>query len=199
MWRSPERSSGQGRRCGHPAGGEDGRTWNFEQFGPRRTQALQGGLSGSEPFHWGGDVPDIDHLMTTVFMGRMGGGQPSPEQASALLGWLDQVKLVPAPAVNDAEAVSRGQALYESDEVGCIGCHQGPRLALNGSFDVGTGEALQVPPLRGVVYRAPYLHDGRAATLLDRFGPGGGGDEHGHTSQLSPDQVSDLIAYLSSL
>jgi len=44
------------------------------------------------------------------------------------------------------------------------------------------------------------LHDGRAATLRDRFDPAiGGGDQHGHTSQLSAAQLDDLLAYLASL
>ena len=38
-----------------------------------------------------------------------------------------------------------------------------------------------------------------APTLTDRFGPCGGGDQHGHTSQLTAAQISDLVAYLSTL
>jgi hypothetical protein len=43
------------------------------------------------------------------------------------------------------------------------------------------------------------MHDGCAATLRDRFGACGGGDNHGHTSQLTPAELDDLIAYLESL
>jgi hypothetical protein len=43
------------------------------------------------------------------------------------------------------------------------------------------------------------MHDGCAAKLLDRFGACGGGDKHGHTSQLQPAQLADLVAYLRSL
>jgi hypothetical protein len=43
------------------------------------------------------------------------------------------------------------------------------------------------------------MHDGCAPTLADRFGACGGGDRHGHTSQLTADQVADLVAYLDSL
>jgi len=64
---------------------------------------------------------------------------------------------------------------------------------------VGTGGEFQVPPLLGVGDRAPYLHDGCAPTLRDRFGPCGGGDEHGHTSHLGPADLDDLVAYLSTL
>jgi hypothetical protein len=68
---------------------------------------------------------------------------------------------------------------------------------------VGTTEArqsLQVPSLRGVGYRAPFLHNGCAATLRARFDPAcGGGDLHGKTSQLTDDQIGDLVSYLESL
>jgi hypothetical protein len=44
------------------------------------------------------------------------------------------------------------------------------------------------------------MHTGCAATLLDRFTPAcGGGDTHGHTSQLTSDQLDDLVAYLETL
>jgi cytochrome c peroxidase len=67
-------------------------------------------------------------------------------------------------------------------------------------LDVGTSGTFKVPSLIAVGYRAPYLHNGCAATLLDRFNPAcGGGDQHGHTSQLTPSQLSDLVAYLESL
>ncbi len=193
--------AGSGLACAscHPEGGEDGRVWKFETFGPRRTQPLQGGMRGTEPFHWSGDVLDVANLMDTVFTGRMGGGKASADQADALIGWLDRVPFLPPATPADPAAVARGQALYESSAVGCTDCHQGPRMALAGSFDVGTGSAMQVPPLRGVAYRAPFLHDGRAKTLADRFGSGGGGDKHGHTSQLSKSQIADLVSYLESL
>jgi hypothetical protein len=43
------------------------------------------------------------------------------------------------------------------------------------------------------------MHTGCAATLAGRFDPSCGGNAHGNTSQLSPDQVSDLIAFLETL
>jgi hypothetical protein len=64
----------------------------------------------------------------------------------------------------------------------------------------GQDQLMQVPSLIGVGYRAPLMHDGCAATLLDRFTPEcGGGDNHGRTSQLSANDLNDLIAYMQSL
>ena len=66
---------------------------------------------------------------------------------------------------------------------------------------MGTGGAFQVPSLRGGSLRGPFMHDGCAEDMLARFTlpDCGGGDQHGHTSQLSSDQLGDLIAYLSTL
>jgi hypothetical protein len=65
-------------------------------------------------------------------------------------------------------------------------------------MDVGTGGAFQVPPLVGVGWRTPLLHDGCAQTIADRFGrcatPG-----HGQIAELSSQDLSDLEMYLESL
>jgi hypothetical protein len=59
---------------------------------------------------------------------------------------------------------------------------------------------LQVPSLRGLGLRAPFMHDGCAKTLEERFTSDcGGGDKHGHTSHLTSAEISDLTAYLRSL
>jgi cytochrome c peroxidase len=63
---------------------------------------------------------------------------------------------------------------------------------------VGTGRKFKIPSLIGVAARAPFMHDGCAATLADRFGACGG-SEHGSTASLTPGQVSDLVAYMETL
>jgi hypothetical protein len=87
-------------------------------------------------------------------------------------------------------------------EVGCTTCHAGAHFTDNRTLAVGTlpsGAALQVPSLVAIGYRAPFMHDGCAATLLERFDPSCGGATHGNTAQLAPDQITDLVAYLESL
>jgi cytochrome c peroxidase len=95
--------------------------------------------------------------------------------------------------------IARGKALFESAATGCTACHRGVELTTNAIVDVGTGGPFKVPSLLGLGMRAPYMHDGSAKTLADRFGPAGGGDLHGHTSQLSQGDTLDMVAYLSSL
>ena len=116
----------------HPEGADDGRVWKFECIGERRTQPLHFGILGTEPFHWDGDMQSFDHLMSEVFVGRMSGGQPETDQVEAMAEWLDTVKAPTRGEPDDAIAVERGRALYNSPEVGCATCHSGPKLISTG-------------------------------------------------------------------
>lgn len=198
------RDSGAGIACAscHGEGGDDGHTWLFSGIGARRTQAVHVGLEGTAPFHWDGEMSDLSVLMEEVFVGRMGGVHQSEARLDALSRWLFALAPPPPSVAADNPAAERGRALFESTEVGCASCHSGDRLTNNESYDVGTGERgelLQVPSLRGVAYRAPFIHDGCAETLRDRFDPSCGGDQHGETSALTDAELDDLIAYLRSL
>jgi mono/diheme cytochrome c family protein len=185
----------------HPEGGDDGRVWQFANIGARRTQALNAGVMDTQPFHWDGDLGTMNDLMHEVFVNRMGGVEQPVDRVDALGAWLQQLEPVPASPAVDEGAVARGDALFHSDEVGCAGCHGGAALTTNATVDVGTGKAFQVPSLRAVAQRAPFMHDGCAATLTERFTDTecGGGDAHGRTSHLTPAEVDDLVAYLESL
>jgi hypothetical protein len=184
----------------HPEGHEDGRVWEFNGVGPRRTQSLRGHVGGTEPFHWNGDLGDFDALFGEVYRVRMSGPDLPTDKRSALFAWINSIPTVPHSPPADPAAVMRGQALFEDTKnVGCSTCHAGPELTNNATVDVGTGGSFQVPRLLGVGWRAPFLHDGCAPSLADRFGACGGGDQHGLTSQLTPAQKADLIAYLSTL
>jgi hypothetical protein len=199
------RDTGAGIACAscHGEGGDDGHTWLFRGLGARRTQSVNVGLAGTEPFHWDGDMHDLGTLMEEVFVGRMGGVHQSDERLGALQDWLFAQKPL-TPIVDAADpAAERGKALFESAATGCTGCHAGESLTNNESYDVGTGERagqrLQVPSLRGVGYRAPFIHNGCAETLRDRFDPSCGGAKHGNTAHLAEAEIDDLVAYLRSL
>jgi len=197
------RDAGGGIACAscHPEGGEDGHTWRFTGFGDRRTQALHVGLRDTAPFHWAGDLPNVGELMSEVFVGRMGGVRESSSRVSALSEWLFALR-APAPIRDGSdEAAQRGQALFQSSEVGCTNCHSGAKLTDNRSvaIDSVATTKLQVPSLIAVGYRAPFMHNGCAATLAARFDPKCGGDQHGNTAALSEAQRGDLVAYLESL
>jgi mono/diheme cytochrome c family protein len=184
----------------HPEGGDDGHVWHFDTAGARRTQNLRGGLLATAPFHWDGQMTDLTILMQTVLTGRMAGPLPTASQVTAVGQWLDALRPANKAPASDPAAVERGRALFNDATVGCFACHSGAHFTNNQNADVGTGRALQVPSLIDVASRAPYMHTGCAATLRDRFNPAcGGGDLHGHTSQLSSSQIDDLVTYLQTL
>jgi mono/diheme cytochrome c family protein len=192
---------GSGLACAscHGEALDDGHVWTFAGFGPRRTQNMRGGLLSTLPLHWEGDMPTFKHLVDDVMTGRMGGFTVEGKYADALATWIDaQPELT--LAVKDAAARDRGKALFESTTVACATCHSGPQLTNNKSADVGTGGTFQVPSLMGLGLRGPFMHDGCAKTLGDRFGAScGGGEAHGKTAALSQTQIADLVAYLESL
>ena len=195
------RDAGGGLACAscHAEGAEDGHVWNFNTVGLRRTQALHVGLEGTAPFHWNGEETDMDHLMEDVFVKRMGGVHQSGERLHSLTRYLFALQ-PPAAAIPDDElSVERGEALFMSADVGCASCHSGAKFTNNKSADVGTGGLLQVPSLRAIAYRAPFMHTGCAKTLRDRFDPACGGKEHGRTASLSEAQLGDLVAFLKTL
>jgi mono/diheme cytochrome c family protein len=187
----------------HPEGSQDGRVWNFDQVGARRTQtvAMNGLLSQTAPFHWSGDLDGMTKLMGEVFSSRMGGTPVGERRARLMLRWLDTLPALPTAEPSDALAVERGRALFNDETVACATCHSGSALTNNRSENVGSGALFQVPSLIGVASRPPFMHDGCAATLKERFTKTacGGGDQHGVTSHLNEAQIDDLVAYLESL
>jgi cytochrome c peroxidase len=189
----------------HPEGHDDGHVWVFDTLGSRRTPTVSGGVLATAPLHWSGDMSDLTDIMHEVFEKRMGGdpAQAGPRHVAAFAKWLQTLPAQPASPTGSQVQIDHGRQLFNSAETGCTRCHNGPHLTNNQTIDVGTGQAFQVPTLIGVAARAPFMHSGCAATLADRFDPNNascnGGDSHGNTSQLSPSDVTDLVAYLETL
>lgn len=112
-----------------------------------------------------------------------------------------------------AEA-ERGRTLFNDANVGCATCHSGPYYSDSSVqkpfklHDVGTGHddlsekigpAYDTPTLLGVYKTAPYLHHGKAATLLDVLTTANKDNRHGKTSHLGVSELNDLVAFMKSL
>lgn len=179
----------------HPEGRDDGHTWTL-QADRVRTQSLAGGISKTLPFHWKGELKDLKTLMGTTFVSRMGGPMPDDSAVTELQRWVDGVPLPKVDPIAQPDVVGHGAALFAK---GCGSCHAGAMLTTSKSYDVGTGAAFQVPVLRGVALRGPFMHNGCATTLKDRFGACGGGAKHGDVAQLTPADLDALAAYLDTL
>lgn len=182
----------------HPEGDEDGATWLFSDLeGPRRTQALAGRIVATAPLHWRGDRATLFEVLQDTLVGRMQGKMLEETAVRELAQFLDALpKPRPLRAAIGPE-VTRGQQVF--DVLKCSVCHQGAHLTDNLAHDVGTGDALQTPSLRGVAYRTPLMHNGCAATLRDRFSDCGGDARHGNWSTLEEGDLLALVAYLETL
>ncbi len=182
----------------HPEGRDDAHVWTVAG-NARRTPSLASGLLETAPFHWQGELNDMGAVVQETFVNRMGGTLPDTSTIGQLGEWLEGIaKPAPTSTLNP-KLLPHGKALFESAALGCTSCHAGATLTSDATVNVGTGGAFQVPSLRGVGARGPYLHDGRAATLADRFTAMGGGDSHGHTSQLTRWDIEALAGYLETL
>lgn len=126
--------------------------------------------------------------------------------AEAIDAYMLSLKPVPSPALEDgtpSEAALRGKEVFKKAD--CASCHGGPYFTDLKSYDVGTGEgreegmAFDTPALTEIWRTAPYLHDGRSATLMEMLTIDNPNDRHGKTSNLSQGELSDLAEYLSSL
>jgi len=181
----------------HPEGGDDGHVWMLDGE-PRRTPSLRGTIAGTAPYHWPGDQPTFSALADDVYTIRMSGAKLTSDQESALQHWVEGIPAPPVPSWIDASSASRGASIFADPSVGCASCHSGAKLTNNATVDVGTGGAFQVPPLVGVGWRTPLLHDGCAATIADRFGACAT-TGHGSIGALSAANITDLSTYLESL
>ena len=121
-----------------------------------------------------------------------------------------------APPAEVLPAIERGRRIFFSRKGGCVTCHTPPyytdsgQKGTQGNFirhNVGTwkkGEdedlqSLDTPSLLGLRQTEPYLHDGRAPTLESVFTHHNPEDRHGHTSDLSDDDIHCLSEFLRYL
>ena len=65
-------------------------------------------------------------------------------------------------------------------------------------IDIGTGIRADVPSLLNVWETAPYLHDGRAATLRDVITLHNPRDQHGRTIEFISSAVTGGIHFLQA-
>jgi DNA-binding beta-propeller fold protein YncE len=198
--------SRDGRACAscHPDGRDDGLVWKLGG-GPRQTPTLVGRLERG-PYGWLGKHTTLEGNMNET-MSRLGGTGMSAPHLAELAAYMRRGLLTPqrsAPSVHDAALADRGKELFESEAVGCGGCHVlGEGTSDHKPHDVGShakddsDKAFRTPPLLFLANTAPYFHDGRYATLeavlddnLDRMGS---------TTQLSANDRGALLAFLRTL
>jgi YVTN family beta-propeller protein len=202
QWFSCATCHAEGHTCGRTFD-----TLNDDSYGnPKLTPSLRG-VSRTGPWTWHGWQKDLGAAVVKSTTETMFGPAPAPDEVAAVVAFLATLEHPPNPHRQAggrlSPAAERGAALF-SGKARCDRCHAEPEYTSERTFNVklepdGSPFPRWNPPsLRGLWERGPYLHDGRAATLIDLLcGP--------HSSEklggkpLTPAERDDLIAFLLSL
>lgn len=190
--------------CGtcHPEGGEDGLSWFLHTAGVprkfRRTPPAWAARPGAAPYHWDGEFREVDRLAQTTTHELMEGDGLLVDFPS-IAAYLAELPLPPAAPLDESDRAA-GEAVFA--RAGCDACHGGVLFAdellhavIAPSADAdGALAAVSTPSLVGVRFRAPYFHDGRAASLEDTLVDG-----HGTAADLDASERALLLRYLRSL
>jgi YVTN family beta-propeller protein len=191
----------------HPGGAADGLNWDLTRDGVgnfMNTRSLLG-VRETAPYGWHGSSPTLADRATGTLR-HLHRHEPQGSEVADLAAYLRTLK-PPRPLPQkeaDRPAAARGRALFEG-KGGCVRCHAGATLQDGRVHDVGTRspqdfqDRFDTPSLRGVSRTAPYLHDGRAATLEEIFTRYNPRHRHGAAHRLTAAELRDVIAYLNSL
>ena len=208
----------------HPDMHEDGLVYNMsgKDMGKNVTNTMTlRDISETAPFKWSGTNPTVykqDGIRFSTFLTRT--ESFSYKDLDALTAYiLTGIKNPPNLQYNPegklTEAELRGKEIFErtKDNYGkeipeanrCITCHTPPyytnrKLAYVQTL-ASTDDSIlfDTPHLNDVYASAPYLHDGRAATLEEIWTKYGKNDKHGVVNDMTKIQLNDLIDYLKSL
>ena len=212
--------------CGtcHPNSHLDGLAWNIEtpQLGRDRVanRTLRG-IRETAPYKWNGHNPDLATQCgprIAKFFFRSEGF--NKQDLDALLTYLNNIPLAPnrhlAADGQLTEAQDRGKAIFFRKTTNggqtipmqnrCDTCHPAEtHYTARYSTEVGsatkydTSGLFDIPQLDRVYEDAPYLHNGEALTLEEIWTMFNDSDKHGVTSDMTKEQLNDLIEYLKTL
>ncbi|MCA9145911.1 MAG: beta-propeller fold lactonase family protein [Planctomycetaceae bacterium] len=205
----------------HPESHTTGLSWDLEDDGLGSLKNIKSfrGVAGTGPFRWQGEALSIgDEECGPTVTGAMRGQALSEHDLRALEAYVTNVPLLPNPHRGAdgklSAAAERGKLIFEG-QASCSRCHSGPALTVAKRRFVDTGEGrydplelsdgttvyptqFDVPHLLGAWDSDPYLHDGRAKTLHEIFTKHNPDDKHGKTSELTEQELNDLIEYVKS-
>lgn len=191
----------------HFDGESDGRVWEGFPGGARNTPVLYD-LLNTAPYTWSGAWDEVADVELKIRWLQAGDGLLDGESFPALgdphtglspdldtlVTYLFSLEAPATPPLQSPQDVARGAEIFET--LNCASCHSGETFTDGLVHDVGTGGEFNTPSLRWLWQSAPYLHDGRAETLMDVFSMGGA---HQLLGEMPRDDVTLLIAYLMSL
>jgi YVTN family beta-propeller protein len=213
----PRLSADQWVSCAncHFDGLSDGRVWRGFSDGPRNTPVLYG-LIETAPYNASGTWDELADSEIKIRELQAGLGLITDRPLNPPLGdphaglspdldilasYLLTLAGPRTPPPADPDLVAQGAAVFAAQ--GCADCHVGTVGTDLRRYDVGTGgpderqnAEFDTPSLRWLWLSAPYLHDGRAATLRELFLLPGAHDLAGKATLAD---IDALAAYLLTL
>lgn len=208
----------------HPDSHEDGLVYNMAGTDMGRNlanvQTLRD-IGEIPPYKWNGKNQTIykqDGMRFSTILTRTEAF--SHKELDALVAFIETgIKNPPNLRFNPhgelSAAQERGKEIFyrDFDNFGneipeanrCYTCHPPPYFTNLEMTDVGTladsddPMKFDVPQLNNVYESAPYLHDGKAATLEEIWTKYNDHDEHGVANDMRKDQLNDLVEYLKSI
>ncbi len=161
------------------------------------------------PWTWHGWQTSLDEAMSESFTKSMQGPPASEEDVRAIVAYLKTLDYPRNPHVDAdgsiSESARRGQQVYESSKAACATCHGGPELTDGKIHSVGLEAGGDVykgynpPSLRGLYDKDPFLHDGRAADLVEVLTKYHAPEDVTGLGELTAEELGDLIEYLKTL
>lgn len=122
------------------------------------------------------------------------------EYACCVDAYMKALRPVQSPYLVDgqlSEKAKKGQKVFE--KLNCNSCHSGPYFTDLKTYRIGENiefeKGWDTPTLVEVWRTAPYLFDGRAATLQDVFDT----HKHGIEKKVSKKEIEELTEYVNSL
>jgi YVTN family beta-propeller protein len=196
----------------HPDNHIDGVSWNLEtpELGKDRVanRTLRG-ISETAPYKWNGHNPDLETQCgprIAKFLFHSEGF--NKEQLADLVAFIKSIPLPPnRHRSTDGQLTlsqERGKSIFFQKN--CDNCHPpATHYTALRSFDVGTANqydtsgTFDVPQLDRIYEKPPYLHNGEALTLEEIWTVFNNEDKHGVTSDMTKEQLNDLIEFLKTL
>ena len=191
----------------HPDARSDGLNWDLLNDGVGNPKNVKSLLLAHEtpPTTWLGVRKSAEESVRAGL--RFIEFSDAPEKiAAAIDAYLKSLRPVQSPHLGHgklSQSAERGKEIF--DNAGCIECHQPPLFSSHELYHIGTGTGIDankpftVPTLKEVWRTAPYLHDGRAASIIEVITKFNEKESHGITSSLTEQEKHDLVEYVLSL
>jgi len=196
----------------HPDDHIDGVAWNLEtpQLGRDRVanRTLRN-IAETAPFKWNGHNPDLETQCgprIAKFLFHSEGF--NAKQLADLVAFVKSIPQSPnRHLASDGQltgAQERGRNIFFQKS--CHTCHPpATHYTAKTSSDVGTASKydtsglFDIPQLDRIYEKPPYLHNGEAQSLEEIWTLYNPTDKHGVTSDMSKEQLNDLVEFLKTL